>query len=185
MGNAASDQEGEDAPRSARHAGKQSRDGAIKPAFDPTAVAPRSGDALPELTPRAKRQAEQERRRREEIRMEEAEMKADEDYEEKFLVHSAAHEGVPSALSSAVESNPNFNPYDDSLRTPLYYCTASDNIECVRILLEKRPDIMNLGDEEGDTALHISSYYGHTDILRLLLQYKAEINLPNKKGLLH
>ncbi|SPO05269.1 uncharacterized protein DNG_07956 [Cephalotrichum gorgonifer] len=46
----------------------------------------------------------------------------------------------------------------------------------------KFKDIINDQDEDGDTALHRASRYGHSAIVELLLQHKVKVDIKNTKG---
>lgn len=107
----------------------------------------------------------------------------DELYDDRFGVHIAAHEGNLQVLKRALERNFRFTAFDTSGRTPLFYAAAQNHVECCAELLQRRPDLLNLGDSEGDRPLHVASYYGHQATLNLLLQQpEIDVNIRNNKG---
>ena len=51
-----------------------------------------------------------------------------------------------------------------------------------RYLAKHKPFALNVGDSNGDTPLHVSSCYGHHEVLRVLLESGADTTLVNAKG---
>jgi ankyrin repeat protein len=68
----------------------------------------------------------------------------------------------------------------------LFEASKSGNIAAVRKLLDKGVDVNwkddEEGDEEGDTALTWASEFGHIDIIKLLLDRGALIDLQDNIG---
>jgi ankyrin repeat protein len=55
----------------------------------------------------------------------------------------------------------------------------SGNLSRVLALLDARPDLLNMPDEEGWTALHLASYFGHEEVVRALLARGAEVHFSS------
>lgn len=75
-----------------------------------------------------------------------------------------------------------YSPIQYILNTqPLYYAASFGLTEVVRIILdtEKDIDINALGGRANASALHAAVYRGHVDIVRMLLEKRADPNLPN------
>lgn len=83
-------------------------------------------------------------------------------------------------------SRPIFN-YNDSKGkfwkkvTPLMLATFYGRQEMVTFLLEKKV-IINIKDEDGDTALHIAARTGQDKVVEWLLKAGADRNKKNKNG---
>ncbi|KAM6402544.1 E3 ubiquitin-protein ligase MIB2 isoform 3-T5 [Rhynochetos jubatus] len=63
----------------------------------------------------------------------------------------------------------------------LVICAALNNAAKVRELLQKYPDKVDIKDQ-GRTALQIASYQGHLDVVKILLQAHATVNLRDEEG---
>ena len=58
----------------------------------------------------------------------------------------------------------------------LHYAAATKKVECMKLLLNSRPDIINNKGESGQTALHMSAAKGDKEGIEICLQYKADVN---------
>ncbi|XP_075028400.1 E3 ubiquitin-protein ligase MIB2 isoform X7 [Calonectris borealis] len=63
----------------------------------------------------------------------------------------------------------------------LVICAALNNAAKVRELLQKYPDKVD-AKNQGRTALQIASYQGHLDVVKILLQAHATVNLRDEEG---
>ncbi|XP_009323431.1 PREDICTED: E3 ubiquitin-protein ligase MIB2 isoform X3 [Pygoscelis adeliae] len=63
----------------------------------------------------------------------------------------------------------------------LVICAALNNAAKVRELLQKYPDKVD-AKNQGKTALQIASYQGHLDVVKILLQAHATVNLRDEEG---
>lgn len=61
-------------------------------------------------------------------------------------------------------------------------CSNSVSIEIVKALLKSVPDIANYGNTENVTPLHIASALGRLDVMQLLLDYGAMIDVQDFDG---
>jgi len=105
---------------------------------------------------------------------------------------------------------PDINARDQDGANPLYVAVASGNIPCIRILiklgtlitfdaflcavlkndvdivsllLKSSPsNLVNETDQYGRTALAWASYKGHAEVMKMLLEYGADMNIKDKKG---
>lgn len=67
--------------------------------------------------------------------------------------------------------------------TALYLaCRNKASIETIKLLLNKVHDIANFGSTEGVTPLHIASSQGRVELIQLLINYSALINVQDFDG---
>ncbi|AVP88191.1 Putative ankyrin repeat-containing protein [Candidatus Phycorickettsia trachydisci] len=64
---------------------------------------------------------------------------------------------------------------------PFLYVTCKD-LSGIEELLNYKPNIIEVRNKNGDTSLHIAAQEGHLDIVKKLLDYKANIEATNKGG---
>jgi len=65
----------------------------------------------------------------------------------------------------------------------LYEAASLDRTHIVAELLDAQPDLLNSLSPEGFTSLHLASYYGAPDVVRLLLERRADVNAFTKNFL--
>ena len=58
----------------------------------------------------------------------------------------------------------------------LHYAAATRKVECMKLLLGAKSDIIDNKGESGQTALHMSAAKGDIEGVELCLQYKANVN---------
>lgn len=77
----------------------------------------------------------------------------------------------------------NLEAQHPQFRCPLlYYAANSNNLEVVKLLVEKRADINSQQSSVQSTALHIASFWGYASITEYLLERKANPHLLNADG---
>jgi ankyrin repeat protein len=54
-------------------------------------------------------------------------------------------------------------------------------LEDVRVILQDRPELINMRDEHGATALHHAAFGGHRPVAELLVKRGADINAPDSQ----
>ena len=119
-------------------------------------------------------------------------------------IYDAVKSGDENAVTNILYNPKNaFDVFkrDKNKRTPLHIAAKHGHEVMVRILTsavwtivvssslkEKgHPDqymfqYVNLGDNEGDTALHIAATYGRVPVIKTLIERKAKVNARNKVG---
>ena len=72
------------------------------------------------------------------------------------------------------------------MRTPLHYACSSGILDSVKPLLKccSNERFVNATDENGDTALHLATQNGFTEIMKLLRKYKADLKITNYVSIL-
>jgi len=146
----------------------------LRPGFNPGSIVTHSRKDLPPVSTPRKGDIE--------TLENDAEQAADTSEGLKHLIHIAANEGDIDALRDALRKNPNFHPFDDSGKTPLYFAVAQSNMDCVELLLEHREDLLELGDIAGDKPIHVAALFGNKQVLRTLLGFAAVVNSRNNDG---
>ena len=56
------------------------------------------------------------------------------------------------------------------------------NFEAVRDLLENNPNLLEIRDQRGSTPLLLAAYYGHENIVTLLLEKGARVDALDGSG---
>jgi Ankyrin repeats (3 copies) len=82
------------------------------------------------------------------------------------------------ALTILQKYKPKVNFIDDSKWTPLMMAARKGNIEIVKALLKKKPNI-NLKNHSGDNAYTIAKYMGHDHVANMLLKAGANKVKPS------
>lgn len=67
-------------------------------------------------------------------------------------------------------------------RTLAHYAAESNNMRCLKKLKEANFNGFNEQDESGDAPLHLAASRNHLEIVKLLIEYKGELNIENKLG---
>jgi Ankyrin repeats (3 copies) len=65
--------------------------------------------------------------------------------------------------------------------TQLIEAAKQGAVEDVKVLLDSHPELINMKDELGATALHYAAFDGHCAVVHLLVQHGAEINAIDDK----
>lgn len=114
-------------------------------------------------------------------------------------LHQAATKGDVEMIEFALQNGQSPNCIKDGI-SPLHSAAWSGNEACAKILLAHGADV-NIGSVQavrtssmsdlfnksssipiGFTPLHLASLYGHTSIVRLLLDHGAHTSLPDRNG---
>lgn len=74
------------------------------------------------------------------------------------------------------------NPRSQSSGGDIHQAAKDGDLEKVKALLKDHPNLVFTKDSDGRTALHFASYYGHNDVVELLLTNKAEIDAKDDNG---
>jgi hypothetical protein len=97
-------------------------------------------------------------------------------------LHTAAAKGNLDAIHRLAGEGNDMNALDDEGVTPLIRAVNLNQKQSVVALLDDGADI-NVGDAvSGNTPLHHAAMQGSTQLVRILLERNAGVNLPNKEG---
>jgi len=71
---------------------------------------------------------------------------------------------------------------DEDGRTPLMHASKNGHAEIVKQLLQKDSSTLDGGDRKCQTALMFASQGGFNDVVGVLTEYRADVNLIREKG---
>ncbi len=98
-------------------------------------------------------------------------------------MHDAAKKGdLETVHPMAKETLAQVNPRIQSSGGEIHQAAQDGDLEKVKALLKDHPDLVFTKDNNGRTALDFASYYGHNDVVELLLANKAEIDARDNNG---
>jgi ankyrin repeat protein len=83
-------------------------------------------------------------------------------------------------LENCLKNGADPNIKDDIGMRPLEYASS---FECIKLLLEAGAEPNIFFESNGSTPLQIASIRQHTDVVKILLKYGANPNIPNMNGL--
>ena len=97
-----------------------------------------------------------------------------------FPIHAACQRGSVDIVNVLLTNSEDkelerFDMYNNW--TPLFYAVCEDKIECVRFLLERHA-LPSLTDESGWSVLDYASWYGNSEILKLLRSVPQSTDYP-------
>ena len=84
---------------------------------------------------------------------------------------------VKTALGSGASINETWGT-----NLPLYYAAGKNQVEAVRFLLTSGADINGRSGVAQRSALHEAALRGHFDVVRMLVEARASINIRNTHG---
>lgn len=88
----------------------------------------------------------------------------------KYEIYEAALAADLSFLKKNLKSFSDKTSINEHGRSILYTCCRSGYYNCVLFLLQIGSNISSL-QENKSTPLHVASYYGHENVVKLLLSY--------------
>jgi ankyrin len=97
-------------------------------------------------------------------------------------LHFAACSGGFESARSLLRLGASASATDADGKTPLHKAAEKQNLECVNLLLENAPGILELQDRWEQTALHLAASVGDTDIVERLLAGHANIEARDSWG---
>ena len=94
----------------------------------------------------------------------------------------AAAKGYEAVVRQLLDSGADANIADIYGWTPLLRAVDGDRVGVVRILLEDKSVQVNVGNEQGETALHLAAGVGAFEIARLLIAHGANVQAKDAAG---
>lgn len=95
---------------------------------------------------------------------------------------SACVEGLPAAVSVLLRHGAEKDAIDNQGRSALHTAVEIGNLRVVHCLLAAGVDSSLRAGDGGDSALDLAATGGHTNILRTLAHYGADVNAANALG---
>ncbi|XP_023221037.1 inversin-like isoform X1 [Centruroides sculpturatus] len=106
-----------------------------------------------------------------------------EDSSKKTPLHWSAAFGNAKQIKILLKKGANIRIPDVEGKTPLHLaagCNEPGALECVKVLMEEAPSVINWQDYEGRSALHVAVALGSTDIVDLLTSTeRCNLNCPD------
>jgi ankyrin repeat protein len=99
-------------------------------------------------------------------------------------LHLASSCGYDKNIKLLIDANADINTRNNNLETPLISSVTGENIKAISTLIEHKANI-NDYDKDGDTVLHYACLINtplQKDIVELLLNSGADVNIKNNKG---
>lgn len=100
----------------------------------------------------------------------------------KSILHMCCEKGRIDCVKVLLEKGANLAVRDSWYQTPLMYCMLTQWFEIGEVLLCHDPDMINIGDMYGRTALHIAVSQAAIECVELLLRHDADVDAFDEKG---
>lgn len=100
----------------------------------------------------------------------------------KSILHMCCEKGRIDCVKVLLDMGADPFIRDTWYQTPLMYCMLTQWYEIGDLLLEYSPDMVDIGDKYGKSALHIAVEVGSIECVQVLLRHGADVNTFNDKG---
>jgi ankyrin repeat protein len=98
------------------------------------------------------------------------------------LLHLAVNRKDLKTMQLLVDLGVQTGAVDDTRNTPLHRAATKGYEEIAGFLIKETPGLVNSENQDRETLLHSAAKAGRVNILELLLQNGARVDLPNNKG---
>ena len=100
------------------------------------------------------------------------------------LLILAAYKGKVEVINKIIEANPaiNLDNAPETFANSLYLAVQGEHSKAVKALLDNDASVDSMNNPSGITPLFIAAQNGYTEIVKILLEYNANINLHTDIG---
>lgn len=99
-----------------------------------------------------------------------------------YPLHDFIEEGDWRGLLRYITENPGYDVNNDQYMSPLVLACGQGQIECVHVLQDNGADLSAECGSNNLTPLQYASWWGHDDIVQLLLNHGVDVNQTNAHG---
>lgn len=97
-------------------------------------------------------------------------------------INAACYYGNNEIVKVLIENNVDINGKDSYEHTPLYYAVENEQIETVKLLIEKGANVNTPCWYNNNTLLHFAAAHGDYELAKILIEKGANINITNDRG---
>ncbi|XP_076814332.1 transient receptor potential cation channel subfamily A member 1-like [Clavelina lepadiformis] len=107
----------------------------------------------------------------------------DEDEKCRTPLHIASLYGCETALEKLIELGANPKDIDADSCTALHLCVSEKGgLTCAKILLKTESTLIDCKTADMETVLHLACYHGNDDLVKLFLEYDADVTVRLSDG---
>lgn len=105
--------------------------------------------------------------------------------QDRTLVNAQDAQGQSAVLTAAYYQNPEIVALLVKRRPKLnlYDACAIGRLERVKSILKRKPKLLNEFAPDGFQPLGLAAFFGHTEVVRFLLETGADVDTPSRNGL--
>ncbi|XP_048576796.1 transient receptor potential cation channel subfamily A member 1 isoform X3 [Nematostella vectensis] len=103
------------------------------------------------------------------------------DANERTPLHLAAREGHDELVEFFLKRGARIDR-DVQGQTPLHYAARQGSKKALELILENKPDCLNVTDKNQNTAIHMAALGGHAEILEFLLSKPEQVVSVNERN---
>eukprot|EP00802_Teleaulax_amphioxeia_P019301 Tamp_19528.p1 GENE.Tamp_19528~~Tamp_19528.p1 ORF type:complete len:411 (+),score=83.58 Tamp_19528:98-1234(+) len=97
-------------------------------------------------------------------------------------LHVAARNGHHKCVTALLDAKASVDIKDKQEMTALHNASCSKCLDSVGALLRLGPECIHLKDKDGWTSLHFAARFGRDDVVKMLLDHKADPNAQDRDG---
>lgn len=98
------------------------------------------------------------------------------------LINAKDEKGISAVLLAAYHGHQNIAEFlaSNKPNINIFEASTTGKTERVRALINKEPELVNSYSTDGFTPLHLASFFGHAETVKMLLERKAPVNAVAK-----